>query len=66
MTDKTRDERIAHAFRNVDTKDVEWLLGRMGYGGHDLFWKSVLHEVNRALYGVGEQQDKPHVEPQKS
>lgn len=51
----TRDEKIAFAFRNVDTQDLEWLAGRLGFGGHDQFWKVVIRELDSALRSpVGE------------
>lgn len=49
ITSMTRDERIAFAFRNVDTKDLEWLRGAIGDGGHGQFWKAVIRELDLAL-----------------
>lgn len=51
---KSRDTAIAFAFRNVDTKDVAWLIALLGDGGHGQFWKAVMREVDSALRTVGE------------
>lgn len=46
---RTRGDWIAFAFRNVDTKDMEWLAAKMDDSGHGQFWKSVIRELDGAL-----------------
>lgn len=36
-------------FRNADQKDWEWLMERLGDGGHGKFWKAVMTEIRGAL-----------------
>jgi hypothetical protein len=36
-------------FRNADQKDWEWLMERLGDGGHGQFWKAVMTEMRGAL-----------------
>lgn len=49
-----RNEKIARAFRNVDTQDIAWLVALLGDGGHGRFWKSVMRKVDSALRDDGE------------
>jgi hypothetical protein len=54
MMDKSMDERVAFALRNVDTKDLEWLstviaMGGHAQSGHGRLWRTVIHELDTAL-----------------
>lgn len=42
-------ELLRHPFRNADKKDWDWLMERLGDGGHGKFWKEVMTEALGAL-----------------
>lgn len=45
----TPDEKIDHAFRNVDHLDWRHLYSFIPDSGHGKFWKEVFNEVQHAL-----------------
>ncbi len=40
---------VEQAMRSVDNQDWEYLLGLLGEGGRDRFWKEVLRDLRKAL-----------------
>ena len=43
------NERLRAPWRAVDAVDWDYVMGSLGHGGRDRFWKEVLTEMRRAL-----------------
>lgn len=54
MTQRSRDEKIVFAFRNVDDLDLRHLELFLPDSGHGQFWKSVVRELRAAIAVDGE------------